>query len=697
MDESARKIMKYFRIIIVYLALILIPATILITSLETIHTRDKAWFDAGYDPEYAYLFNALNIARFRLAGHIDHPGTTMQVAGGLVLQGAWMVDPRNENLSRAVMTEPEHYVRILNIATAIMGSLAIFLIALFLFRKVHNIWYALILQLTPFVSGFVLFNGFTRVTQEMMLMAAAMAMAAVSVYWFFQQDKSRIKGFILLFGIVSGFGMASKILFAPLMIIPMILLETIPEKKKYLLTSMISFVVFTLPVIPMYPNIAYWIFRLFIHTGQYGSGDIGIVDTSSYFSELINLFIISPVLAVAFFGSVFLLLVFQVFRFLKKPMPNPVAARILLAVVLAQAAGYLLVAKQPKEAYLLPYECLTGVNVIVLLHLLISLFPRKTLKTILTGLITIMLGVAVIPYGLARKLTIYSADKNAAWEYAWQAATSDPGKHAVIFAHPGSSPMAGLYFGNVYSHRRYDTDLQLLYPDFYVLDGVSKEIYHWGGKPVSPGELFRKYNGKISYIGPKTGSGTDFPELKIPGWEMQAVWQDEKQVLLAPSKLNNNSNSGNHKLVFCNAEVFPEELQPEYYQGIASHGALNFEKAFSGKSSMLTKGSGSNGFVTQSFVGHLGEIVKVSVWANGNIADLEIVASADGSPLRISDAPGKTDSVQQEWVLLRLDFEISAQLAAKEITIFVRNTCDSPAWFDDFRLEIVNPYKTQYK
>jgi len=368
-----------------------------------------------------------------------------------------------------------------------------------------------------------------------------------------------------------------------------------------------------------------------------------------------------------------------------------------LAVVLAQAAGYLLVAKQPKEAYLLPYECLTGVNVIVLLHLLISLFPRKTPATILTGLITIMLGVAVIPYGLARKLTIYSADKNAAWEYAWQAATSDPGKHAVIFAHPGSSPMAGLYFGNVYSHRRYDSDLQLLYPDFYVLDGVSKEIYHWGGKSVTPDDLFRKYKGDIYYIGPNRGTLPDFPELKIPGWKMQAVWQDEKQVLLAPSRLNNNSNSGNHKLVFCNAEVFPEELQPEYYQGIASHGALNFEKAFSGKSSMLTKGSGSNGFVTQSFVGHLGEIVKVSVWANGNIADLEIVASADGSPLRISDAPGKTDSVQQEWVLLRLDFEISAQLAAKEITIFVRNTGDSPAWFDDFRLEIVNPYKTQYK
>ncbi|NTW23818.1 MAG: hypothetical protein HGA37_03885 [Lentimicrobium sp.] len=696
MDESARKIMRYFRIILAYLALILIPATILITSLQTIHTRDKAWFDAGYDPEYAYLFNSLNIARFRLAGHIDHPGTTMQVAGAIVLQGAWMADHRSEDLSKAVMTEPEHYIRILNTATAVMGSLAIFIIALFLYRKVHNIWFALILQLTPFVSGFVLFNGFTRVTQEMMLMVAATAMAAISVYWYLQQDKSKVKGFILLFGIVSGFGMASKILFAPLMIIPLILLETIPEKKKYILTALISFVVFTLPVIQMYPNIAYWIFRLFIHTGQYGSGDIGIVDTSNYFSELINLFRISPVLAVAFFGSVVILLVFQLFRYLKKLTPNPAAARVLLAVVLAQAAGYLLVAKQPKEAYLLPYECLTSVNVIVLLHLLISLFSGKNFRVILTGLITVLLGVAIIPYGLARKLDIYSADKNAAWEYAWQAATSNPGKHAVIFAHPGSSPMAGLYFGNVYSHRRYYKDLQALYPDFYVFDGVSKEIYPWGGKPVTPDDLFRKYNGRIYYTGPNTGKLPDFPELKIPGWKMQAVWQDEKQVLLAPVKLNNKDNSGTRKLVFCNAEVFPEEVKHVYSRGMASIGTVNDAKAYSGKYSIMIQGPGSRGFVTTPFIGQPGQMVEVSVRASGKIDELEIVASTGNSAVRISGEAEKADADKPEWKLLTLNFEITPQIAGKELTIFVRNKGNDPAWFDDFRMEIFNPYKIQY-
>jgi hypothetical protein len=692
MGKPTRITGNHVRKIFLIALLTIIPAIILLTSLETIKTRNKAWYDGGYDPEYAYLFNALNMARFRLAGHIDHPGTTMQVAGGIVLQGAWMFDPRDENLTKAVLSDPEHYIRILNIATAIMGSLAIFIIALLLFSKIQNIWYALIFQLTPFISGFILYNGFTRVTQEMMLLAAAMAMAAISIYWHLRKDETGKNGFILLFGIVSGFGMASKILFAPLMIIPLILLEPFTSKKKYIITTLVSFVVFTLPVIRLYPNIAYWIFRLFFHTGRYGSGDIGIVNTSSYFGDLVSLFRISPLFFIIFLVSILLLIAFRFHKIFEKNRPYPIVAKLLLAVVLAEAAGYLLVAKQPKEAYLLPYECLAAVNVIVIFHLMVSLLPGKVSGGMLTAVFTLLLSVVVIPYGLVRKSKIYATDRNDKWENAWLTATSFTGKEAKIFAQPGSSPIAGLYFGNVYSLRRYDLKLKELYPDFYIFDCTTKEIHNWGEKSVSLENLFRKYDGRICFCGPIDETFPGLPALKIPGWKMKQVWKDEKQFISTPVKDDYSDKPETRKLLFCPVEAISEYDKSIFFTRTTGIGELSFEASFSGNSSIITNKNNPSAFDLQPVTVMPGERIEVSVWASGNPDDLEIVAEIGNSDTRITGSVNDQAIKRNGWILLKLNINGTEELAGKEIRISVRNTGQNKAWFDDFRMEILNPY-----
>ncbi|MFH1118808.1 MAG: hypothetical protein V1775_03225 [Bacteroidota bacterium] len=694
MAEPAKESGRLIRLFFLYLSLLIIPATLFITSLDTIRVREKVWYDAGYDPEYAYLFNSLNMARFRLAGHIDHPGTPMQMAGGMVLQGAWMFDHRDESLTNAVIAEPEHYVRLLNTATAIAGSLALFIVALLLFRKVQNIWYSFILQLTPFISGFVLFNGFTRVTQEMMLMAASLALAAVSLYCFFKLEGENNKRFIILFGIVSGFGMASKILFAPLLIIPLILLETVKAKKRYIIIAMISFVVFTLPVIRLYPNIAYWIFRLFIHTGRYGSGDIGIIDTSGYLGNLSDLFRISPVLSVIFFGSVFVFFTDVFLKIFNKRRPDPAALRLLLAVTVAQAAGFLLVAKQPKEAYLLPYECLAAVNVIIIFHILISSIQGKVLRMALSGVFTLLIAIAVVPYGLARKSEIYSADKNSAWEHAWLAATSNPGKEAVIFAHPGSSPVAGLYFGNVYSLRRYDRDLQRAFPDYYIFDGVTKEIYHWEKMPISLESIFMKYQGRIRYIGPNDKPFPEFSQQKISGWIMQSIWKDEKQVIMTPVKIGNQGMTTHGGLIFCPAEVSSEKDENIRFPGVSDFGILNFVKSFSGRSSILTNSENSCAFSLEPVKGAQGGRIEVSVRASGNQDDLVIEAKFVDSDQTIAVSENEHGITKNEWYLLKLNIDITEEMAGREIRVSVWNKGSNKAWFDDFRMELLNPYSS---
>ncbi|MCB9023618.1 MAG: hypothetical protein H6542_03560 [Lentimicrobiaceae bacterium] len=682
---------KYFLNLTVFASLLVIPLILFLTSLDTINSRDKTWYGGGYDPEYAYLFNALNVVEFRQIGHIDHPGTTMQITGGIVLKVAWMFDPRGENLTNAVMAEPEHYLRILNVATSVIGSFALFLLAFFLYRRTKNIGFAFILQLTPFISGFVLFNGFTRVTQEVMQMIAAFALASVSLIWYFQQGEKHPKKFIILFGVISGFGMASKILFAPLLIIPFVLLNTLKGKLWYILVSCIAFVVFTLPIVRLYPNMLYWIYKLFIHTGQYGAGSTGVIDWSRYPDALFNLFKVSPVLAAIFGVSILVLLTFPVIRLVKKSCPDARAARLLAAVIIAQAIGYLLVAKQPKESYLLPYESIVAVNVVIILYLIMSFLHQKTFKFLATGFVTLVLVVAVIPYGIARKKAIYTTQRNQLWENAYQMAVGSADSTAVIFANPGASPIVGLYFGNAYSIRRYVTDLQRLYPDCYVVSSFEGGISHWGNGPVMIDSLFMKYQGKIIYSG-MAGSAVfnkEFLKLTIPGWEFRPFFSDGYNELWAPVEINANGEAGRYKLLFCNAEDVPESLlKSNPCQEMAVIGEKTSEKAFSGKWSIKTDETNPYAFAVKPSVFHVGDKIDISVKVSGNSDIARIIASGQSSAQFYETSGKPVKSLADGWSLLRLNFEVPLEMDGKEIKVYSYNNGHETAYFDDFRMAV---------
>src|SRR5262245_51688104 len=62
------------------------PVLFALTVLALKEARGPFWYGKNSDPDYAYLFNSLVVAQVRSPGHIDHPGTTLQVFGALVLR-----------------------------------------------------------------------------------------------------------------------------------------------------------------------------------------------------------------------------------------------------------------------------------------------------------------------------------------------------------------------------------------------------------------------------------------------------------------------------------------------------------------------------------------------------------------------------------------------------------------------------------
>ena len=682
--NSAKSLLKV-------LLLAALPLLLFLTSLQTIKEREKVWYGAGYDPEYAYLFNSLNVATFRLVGHFDHPGTPMQVYGAMVLQGSRLFNPTEEGLTQAVLSNPEAYLRLLNIATALLAALAVLIAAIFILCRTGNLWYALILQLIPFISGFILYNAFARITQEAMLMIASLALVTALVDWLVNSTPEKESGYIKAFGIISGFGMASKILFAPLLIIPLLLLSNFKSRKKYILFTLGAFVVFTLPVVTLYPNMAWWVLKLFIFIGQYGSGEIGLVDTFSYPKNLWWIIKANPILAVLFVAGLFLLIIQFVIKRRRQEQRHTKSYQLLGAVVAAIGLGYLIVAKQPKESYLLPYEMVSSVLLIMLLFQAGKLHIMKKPRPWIPALLTLAFAGTIVPSGLAAKKNIYSPDKNPLWETSWLATEAVSHNSTRIFAQPASSPVAALFFGNAYSHWRYTDVLKSLYPDTYIFNLAEDKIVDWDNSPIGVEGLFKSGKSRVLIQGPVETAQAMWQALNISGIHIQEepFYEDEKQIMLIAFPEKTFAPSTKQSLIFSSAETQKDDkLSRAVADGLKVHGKVDFSKSFSGFSSMVTDKEQPYTFTTKSILLRRGDSIQGQVQAFGAQSTLKLVVSESNTNkvmLRSTEPSGKDD----QWTTHNITF-VNTTDSTINVFVYCLNSGNSPAWFDDFFLETTN-------
>ncbi|HLN54194.1 MAG TPA: hypothetical protein VK212_10835 [Lentimicrobium sp.] len=482
--------------------LLVIPFIIALTSVSTINERGKIWYFGDYDPAYAYLYNSLNITNGLAPGHYDHPGTNMQLLGAVVLKVSWTIDHHGyESLTGAVLKDPEYYLRILCMTVAVFGAVMVLLLGMVVLWFSKNLWYALLLQATPFISGLILYNSFTRVSQESMLMVSSLTLAAFTIVWYFRHDHYSLKKWAVVFGIISGFGLVSKIIFLPLMIIPLLLIRKNKSRLIYLLTAGITFIVFTIPIIIRYPSMAWWFVNLFIHSGIYGTGDASVVDFSKYFVSLKQLITGNPAYSAVFvFNAIFLVILLIRYRNSRISDQKP-AVKILAGVFLVQLAGFLITAKHPKLAYLLPYELLSGIPLVLFFDIFFSRIRNFTVNNIAKGILILPLLFFGIRYAILKKEKLYSNDKLQLNEQAWKRTLASG--DAVIAINPGPSPVAAMFFANVYAADKYQDELQALYPDFYIFDTYSNSIVNWKRQAVPFTEILQSYNYNVSVTGYK--------------------------------------------------------------------------------------------------------------------------------------------------------------------------------------------------
>jgi hypothetical protein len=456
------------------LLLLTLPALLVLAYCAIKQASGAYWLGENLDPSYAYLENSLNMANLRRPyGMEPHPGVPVELLGAATVRGLNLT-AREPAIANDVLRNPETYLGIINGVFVSIAALCLLIAGYVTARVTGSLISGLLLQAAPFLSVTTL-QGLFGVRPEAVFIAISILFAMVIVCILkFDVEKYALR-YCIAFGVLAGLGMATKLNFLSLLIIPIFLLPSWKWRAFYAGATAVSFGTVILPI--MTPShlqrMVGFAYNASTHTGRYGSGSAGIVD-NRYFSNLGSLITTDWLFFVVVAVSALALL-------LKAVQWDKRRQRILLVLVIVQIAHLLLVAKHPSSHYLIPAMGLAGINLIILFDAL----RRKETTTTFPGravLMAVICLVLVVVQGLAVKNLLGRLRAQEVKQRATFDKVQNEFKDAlVVDYYTVSSPAYALQYGAEYSGNLYSSVLGKLYPQSYFYNPWTFRFFSFAG------------------------------------------------------------------------------------------------------------------------------------------------------------------------------------------------------------------------
>lgn len=509
-----------------YPVLVVLPVIMALTTVFLNDARGPYWLGSNSDPEYVYLLNAANLAGLKGVGHIDHPGTPVQVLGAVTIKVVHFFNFSSEIDWRTdVLQRPEYYLKAINIVMTALNVLMLLTLGMFTCFLTNNFWLSLWLQISPFFSVTLLQFGLTRVTPEPLLFFSSSLMIVVLMFVLKAHSDNLTTPeenviMIFIFGIITGFGIACKVTFIPLVLIPLILLPKIKNKIIYLFAAVISFIIFTLPIIRMYPRFFDWVFNLLTHSGRYGSGPSKLISTQKYINNIKHLLVGNPFFSIILILALVIVVMTLLIPRLRKTHCSTIHFKLLAAVAAAQLIGLLMVSKHPAHHYLLPVLNLSGIALFFIFlyfkHLKELLYVNPKIFTLLMVFFLVFLFVLANPVGQFNKTITRLKNLKERSLAIHQEVKNNYKDYAKIFYYGSSSPEYALKFGNDLSRSYHSEPLEKLYKNVYFYDIWTKRFAGFDYNRAIPFETIREKRGdKIVFQGSR--------RIKFPGIQLKKV------------------------------------------------------------------------------------------------------------------------------------------------------------------------------
>jgi hypothetical protein len=687
---------------LVFLVFILLPLMFL-----TIGFLYKNYFHyyflTGFDPEYAFLFNALNIAHLKLPWHIDHPGTPLQIFSALIIRIINLF--RSNSLDTDILSNPEFYLYWINAGIVFVNTLCIFLLGYIVFKKTKKILLGLLLQLTPFISYYTLTLEYRVLPENFIISISTIFILFIVLYMHEDNlDNKKVKFYIIIFSFIVGLGITTKILFAPLALIPVFLFEKNKHRLYYVLTSFLITAILLFPVYNQWVTFRNWIESLFIHDGIYGSGESNVVNGVVFKDNLITIFTTDYFFRYTVFSMVLGIILYHL-PFLKIKEKNDKLYRGLLGATIAIIMVIILVSKHYKYYYLTPAILLTVLGIYFLFTIYTrNLLPKYKNYALAILLIFSMIGAyfletsGVFVYNSflkGKRDTIYYKTNQILENNYKQYASLIVPKHSGT-AYKESALFFGLVWGGPALHEKYCNILNKIYPKSYYFHTWNNKFNTWDNAYTYI-DLLKKYKEVILYI--SYFEAEDLIKNKVHGMNRQLdtkfelVYKcDETQELIYKVKYD-SLTSTKTRVFHCNSELV-DTVKNELIDnnGIiygSSENRTN-EKAKSGKFSIKLTDNTKGAFSCVLSEVSKGDRYKISVWRyKTNVNAGLVINTKDTSKLNIVNYSSKLES--NNWQLIESEIFISDNINYDNILIACRKENDPiPVYFDDFTIEKIN-------
>ncbi|MCP4218465.1 MAG: hypothetical protein GY765_27775 [bacterium] len=500
--------------------LVLLPLLLVICASNIYVARGPNWMGPNFDPEYPYLLNALNIAHMKGPGIYQHPGIPVHVLGAVVMRTTYFLNPQDEHMEADVLKRPESYLERINDIMVFLNVVMLLLVGAVTYNITRSIGLSMLVQSSPFLSLTLLSYGLPRVSPEPLLLFASLAMICLTLLTTRTFAEHHPKTLLFLFALVSGFGVATKITFVPLLIIPLVMVTGIKRKLLFVGETIAAFVFFTLPMIRMYGLVYDWFYGLLTHVGHYGGGRSGIISSRRYLEHFMNLLQGNPLFSIVLIIAILVIGITFLVPKLPKESKGNIYFRLLVACTAAQVLGLVMVAKHTQNHYLLPVLALTGFMVFLLLQ-----YGKYILHDFHFSPNYSVNGVTILLFLLLILTNPLKQFKNECrnlermaemGEKINRVLEKDYKDYVKIYYYRSSSSLHSLKFANDWARSYYSSTLEKLYGPVYFYNNTAGRQFSTWTDETSFEKIRARHGDRIIFQGSRNE--------KIPGLELKDVY-----------------------------------------------------------------------------------------------------------------------------------------------------------------------------
>lgn len=466
-----------------YLIFLIIPILLFLTGNYLNAVRGPNYTGFSQDPNYMYLLNGLCINQNLPVLHIDNPGTPTQILQSISISILGQLSGAAD-IPSDVLTNPELYLNFTLLVMLIFNASLIAIIGVFTYRISKDIPLSLSVQLIPFSSLTMLYWASTKVSPEPLLLSCSLIFSLVLFLIIYQGSRSY---HVLLFALATGLGIASKLTFIPLIVIPLIIFNTWKQKIQYVFGVIVSFYIFTQPIVDQYNHLFSWAKSILDHSGTHGTGNSGFIDLPTFIPNIIAQVEQEPLFFIVVIISVIILILTRKFELYSFSQSQKIKIKFLQALIFTVILQVAIVAKHPGPQYLVPILGLSPVIIFLIISLLKRHYESKNnYFSFLINNLSLITLIIITTIVIWQIIQLSNRLNEINFELLSNETIIDQRypKSLVIGYYRSSSKLYALMLGNTFAGNQFTDRLNKLYPKAYFWDIWNARFSGWDSQEM---------------------------------------------------------------------------------------------------------------------------------------------------------------------------------------------------------------------